>query len=407
VPVITAKRFILLSQAISAFCSFLFAIYVTRNFGASEYGQWSYTISMMVVMSYIGALGYNSSSAVYYSVHRVNKLRLYLGMSAGVLFASTLILSILFYYSKVENLVLVGLVWGFISYTFVQLLKNIANAIGSHYESAIFGFLLPSLLLLMAAVLGASIESIAALYSIGMTIISLVLYLHLAVKLGHQGYMEHQHPGILETLLPSAVMMLTSLQQIVLRNYDVLLVGYYLTEHLTGIYSVVVKMCVVLIFGLNAILAVMSSRIKPMLINNDIENLNRLIQKEMRSLTLTVLLVIFLFSVFGIDLLSLFDSDFTVGYPTLLILMTGYGVSAAAGPVGMILNCLGKEKVCFNISLLSLLICLILGVALVGELGLVGVAISSAVGVCFRNIYLCIYLNKNFKIVSYYRWEVK
>jgi len=89
-------------------------------------------------------------------------------------------------------------------------------------------------------------------------------------------------------------------------------------------------------------------------------------------------------------LLSLFGADFVAGYPALIILTAGMIVNAAAGPVGLLLNMTGHQRLCAKIFGTSALINVVLNALLIPQLGIVGAALATAATMILWNLWLLI-----------------
>ena len=89
---------------------------------------------------------------------------------------------------------------------------------------------------------------------------------------------------------------------------------------------------------------------------------------------------------FGRELLGLFGDGFPTAYATLLILMAGEVVAAAAGPVGHFLTMTGRQKIATWIEAIAGALVLGIALILIPRHGILGAAIAVATGNAFRNL---------------------
>lgn len=116
------------------------------------------------------------------------------------------------------------------------------------------------------------------------------------------------------------------------------------------------------------------------------------------SLLMTVfsLIVGGFFFVYGRDLISLtYGQDYLDTYPILIMLTVSYLINVVFGPVALILNLYGHQKVTRNSSLISLTCNIILSVVLTKQYGGVGAALSFLIANLVWNIYM------TFKLYAY------
>ena len=80
-------------------------------------------------------------------------------------------------------------------------------------------------------------------------------------------------------------------------------------------------------------------------------------------------------------MLGLFGAQFTSGYPVMFVLAAGLMIHAAMGPVELILNMLGEQKICAGVLFASAGLNLALNFALIPEFGLMGAASATAISI--------------------------
>ena len=98
-------------------------------------------------------------------------------------------------------------------------------------------------------------------------------------------------------------------------------------------------------------------------------------------------------------ILSLFGEEFTVGTTLLMILCIGQFSNSFCGPVGVVFQMTGKQKVFQNLVFVAFVINLALNFILIKPYGFYGAAISSIAGMAFWNFAGAYLVWKYFKIV--------
>ncbi len=106
-------------------------------------------------------------------------------------------------------------------------------------------------------------------------------------------------------------------------------------------------------------------------------------------------------------LLLLFGTDFVLAAPALVILALGQLINAATGPVGIILTMSGQPRVNLANSILTLVLSVVLGMALIPHYGIVGAALGSSFSTSIVNVFRLVLVYKLLRIWAYNRQFVK
>ncbi len=101
---------------------------------------------------------------------------------------------------------------------------------------------------------------------------------------------------------------------------------------------------------------------------------------------------------FGRPLLGLYGPGFAAGYSVLCTLGLGFLVNTAAGPVMVVLNMTGRQKVVSSVSGWTALGGVVLSLLLTWRLGALGAAAASALAMAVWNVWLALWLNKHLGI---------
>ena len=100
----------------------------------------------------------------------------------------------------------------------------------------------------------------------------------------------------------------------------------------------------------------------------------------------------------GSYLLSFFGSEFSKGYPVLLILLAGQTINAFSGSVGLIMTLTGHHVKAARIFGLSAVLNILFNAILIPYFGIIGAAIATAVTTALWNIVMVYFVVSQLKI---------
>ena len=230
----------------------------------------------------------------------------------------------------------------------------------------------------VAQVLAANILSITLLSIVS----SVILWRAVGFSSSDKPYLKTR--TVAEWLKSSSVMMMYYVPQVLIVQTDVLMMGYLLgTEHVGG-YWAAAKIALVVSFPLYAVNTVAS----PILASRYSQGKDiRAIVKMGAIISFALCLVAAIFIAgFGDFFLGLFGDEFSSSYMPLLILVVGYVLISAAGPVDYALLMAGREKVNAKIMGITFLMNASLNMALIPEYGSIGAAIATVTALLIGRI---------------------
>lgn len=161
---------------------------------------------------------------------------------------------------------------------------------------------------------------------------------------------------------------------------DVLMLGYFTSADLVGLYNGAVPLCVLIPIFLNSagfifvpVLSVLYSQGQL----SEMKKTYSIITKWTFSATLPLFLVIFIFS--GTVLTFLFGTEYQEASTALKILSAGYMFHVSLGPIGQNLVIFGRPRLIMVNSTAGLIINVLLNSVLIPRYGINGAAIATAV----------------------------
>lgn len=199
----------------------------------------------------------------------------------------------------------------------------------------------------------------------------------------------------------SGSLVLMSSLQILLTKTDIAMLGVLQTTTDAGIYSIATQIAALVLMGNLASTALVSPHITALHEAGDHEALQQLIDKAARINLAVSVPVAGVFYLFGGTALTMFGADFSVGYYSLIVLVSAQLFVALAGPVGAVMAFTGHEREATKIIGGCTLLNVILNAALIPLLGLVGAALATGVSLIVRSALLARAVQRRLRLVAH------
>jgi len=146
---------------------------------------------------------------------------------------------------------------------------------------------------------------------------------------------------ILKVALP---LLFARASAMIANSTDIIMIGWLLTAKDVGLYSVAAKIAIVSTIYLQVTNSVIAPKVASMYNENKIKEMEKMIQKVTKYLTIIASLFFIFIFLFGNLVLSIWGGEFINSYSVLIILSLGNLVNISAGAVGLILTCAIKKK---------------------------------------------------------------
>lgn len=173
----------------------------------------------------------------------------------------------------------------------------------------------------------------------------------------------------------------------ILISLPVIFVGMYASKLDAGLFAVCVRIVSLVDFVVIAINSISGPKFSTLYHMNDIDSLERLVQKSTMLLSIlgcVIALPLFIFSEY---ILSFFGSDFIDASGVLRILLFGAVLNSLFGSVGLLLTMTGHEKEQRNSTLASAMMVLVFMPLLTIFYGINGAAIASFLAITVFNLF--------------------
>lgn len=157
----------------------------------------------------------------------------------------------------------------------------------------------------------------------------------------------------------------------------IILIGWYHTPDRVGLYQVAAQLSVFVSFLLAPVGQAISPDIARLFHGGETGKVARLVKWGAISCGGSALIIAALFILFGRTMLSgLYSEDFIGAYPALIVLCLNYFVISVFGPIGPVLNMIGRERVNLQAAMAGTLVNIVLCIFLIPAYSMVGAAIS-------------------------------
>lgn len=172
--------------------------------------------------------------------------------------------------------------------------------------------------------------------------------------------------------------------EIALQCADVLVLSRWMSSADVAVYYAAAKTMSLILYVHYAVGSAAANRVAGLAARGDRTALAEAVAESVRwtfwpSLAAGVAIV-----ALGVPLLSLFGSEFTAGYPVMLVLVLGFLARAAVGPSDMLLRMLGEHNLSAAVSVGTAVLNVTLLLLLVPHFGLIGAAIATALALALE-----------------------
>jgi len=183
---------------------------------------------------------------------------------------------------------------------------------------------------------------------------------------------------------------------------DFIIADVFLDEKSVGIYSVSLKLATLISFGFTAFNAFLAPRISEVYAVHNTEKLERLITQNFVLILPTILIPFIGIIFFNEDLLKFFGDEFKSGWIVLLLLAFGQFINSAFGPVSLLLQMTGNQKIFQNILVFALGFKLISSFFFVKSYRIEGLAIANSLTMCLWTLIGSYYVYKKIGVFSWF-----
>ncbi|MFT4800476.1 MAG: O-antigen/teichoic acid export membrane protein [Flavobacteriaceae bacterium] len=175
---------------------------------------------------------------------------------------------------------------------------------------------------------------------------------------------------------------------------DILILSHYGTTKDVGIYNSTLKLTAIALISLAAVNAVTTPKFVEFYTKKDFLSLQTIVQKSTKMMFFATAPMLILLIIFSKQILGFFGEEFIVGYLALIYLCISKFVNTISGSVGYIMQMTDQQKTYQNIILIAFFINVSLNFLLIPQYGFNGAAIATSIAMIFWNITLVFIIKK-------------
>jgi len=424
-------------KVMTAIISFILSIIIARHLAVEDMGYYQLSITILMTAVVFSKLGLDNIilkvTSVFYSQGNwssIEDTKKYTELI--VLFYSLFISSILFFMSDYMSKVLFGIsdkgnYIRLLSLFLLPLsllhfnserLKGIGNIVlGSFLQS--LNIVLLNLLMITLIVFydirNNTLFLLSYLFSILISYIISIIIWHIKIKnkvrlLKNEEDFYNKNPKtrgffVIKSLLKQSLpLIMVSSMNLLLSYMDIYMLGFFSNSSEVALYSISSKIVLMSSMILVAFNSVIGPKIAYYFSSNNLDKIERLIQKTTLSLFIIGSIIQILIILFGKLILSFYGEEYTQAYTALIILSIGQFAVLATGPVASFLIMTNKQKIHKNSVFISLVINFLLNLILIQKYGLLGAALATTISIIIKNIIEVFYIKYNVGINIYLNW---
>ena len=404
VQLIRNAGFVFVVQVVGAGFAYAVQVLLARFLGASHYGVYAYLIIWVGFAALLAGLGLPAASIRFLPVYKARgdwpRIHGFMRTITRATFATALAMAVLacgvalLLHSSGElghpSTVLLGalLVPAFAGSMLYTEVARSDHRVNVAYVPPLVAR--PALIALGVTALYVSRGSLSTSAAIVVTLVSAYLVLLVQLVLtrrlfvgpaaGERPALERREwLGVGVTLLAAGAFAVTLFQ------VDIVIVGAMLGSRDAGYYAAASKTASLVSFVIMAVNAAATPHFASLWAAGRVDELQRLVTKLAGLIFWPSLAIAAGIAALSGPLLDLFGPGFSAAQSSLLVLLVGQVINAAAGSVGYLLTLTGHHREATWALGLSSVVCIALAVAGVLAFGLVGAAIGSSVGFLIWN----------------------
>jgi O-antigen/teichoic acid export membrane protein len=403
-------------------------VFISRKLGSEGIGIYNLSLAFLGILVMVGCMGFNTSVvrfvSQYNAQHRHRHItRLFRAMTR-ITFPLSMLLAAAWFISapylaekayddpeltlpfRIAALTLPFMVMGTINVEFIRGFKLV-------HVSELFRNLFTQLI----SIVGLIAISFIALYNhypliafgIGWVLsaayTTYFIYKVMAAKQAEVAGLEPEAEvpfSLKEHLIISLPMILTSFIQLINGKVDTVMIGFYESTAIVGVFSVAYKIADITNFALGALKTIAMPKISELFWSKRMEELNGMVQYSTRIIfyfSAPVCVVLFLFPE---PVLALVNPDFVSGATTLRIFAATQVVNALSGMVAVFLNMTGNQVYFTKLVAITTTMNIALNALLIPLYGMEGAAIATFISVVSWNVTGALFIYRKYGISTFF-----
>jgi len=405
-----------LLKFVSAGLKFLIIIYVTNQFGASEYGAYTFAMSVFLLINLIFRYGFDvfiQKEAASFELQRkyIKSISQFFQITyfsvISLLLVTFMVEMILYYFSnnidqlKYQYLSLL-LLFSF-SYSILWIFTYYYRGIGKGKLSVLNLEIIFPIVQVMSIyiLLQFDLQIFQILiYSFVIAIfISLIIYFN-GIKNRYNQLKKVSFIKLLKLetkyFRQSYPFLLVSMSSMLLAWTDIYVISYFETNENIGIYSVVTKIGLLILFPASAVSIFFSNKVVEFLQINDYKQLHKYFKIATVSLFIVSMFMFIFINFFSSIILSLFGDIFMSATTVLLLFSLAQLINGTSGVFESIFLMSDLKNILMKLNILMLVVNLMLNIPLVYMYGIKGAAIATLIVISINRLIQYLIIRKRY-----------
>ncbi len=386
-----------LIRALGMGITYISLILLARWMGAEQFGIYAYVFALISTLAIVPLFGLSYSCIPLIAEYEVEKkfaeLRGLLLFGTGFVVAASALISfvvaMLIMTDKIglgeyRNAILIGCI-ALPAFSLLSYLGEVSRGLGRAIAAfAPLQVLVPLVFLLLAFIsfyLFNNLDSVRAIWLWFFAMVALIIpqVFYLSKIVVKRFPESSRNYNIRHWLRVSTQFFLISIAVVLLFQMDVLILGIFSEPEIVGYYSAAARTALLVTIILQAINALGARQYATLYKMNKIDELQQLLHSLSRWLVWATAGVTIFLLLGGYYLLTFFGNNFTQAYPALVILTLAYAATVILGPVTVLLNVTGNQKVTAKVLTTAVVIGIALNSILIPVYGMVGAAVASGI----------------------------
>ena len=389
---------------------YVFALIVTKQYGSDVYGLIALALTVFMVLSILGKLGFDLNFTRYISSNNYQKedlKGLFYRISSISFGFSIFLAGTLFFFRDWIAIEIFNkpyfsdyLEWVAYSVPFWSLIlihSGFFRGLKKNTHFAFFQtfgrFFLTVLILGLTASYFKNGDFPIQVHFMALVLLCLCSFI-VSHKTFGKGITLKTNIDLAVFLKESSPMLMSSFVFILLSWIDRLIVGIYLPESEVAVYDVAAKLALLVSFNLDAVNSILAPKVSEFYSSNNSMELKKVLKFAVLITSIISLATFSLLVIFGKPLLAMFGSIYITGMGVLIILSIGQLINCFCGSVGIILQMTGNQRTYRFILTIGLVINILMNFILVRPFGIIGVAIATMCSMIIWNLLGVYYVRR-------------
>ena len=398
--------------------SFVVNLFITRLLGLENYGNYSYVMAWMSMVSILGRVGFETATSRFVSEYVATKewgnLLGFLRFSKQVVLIASICVAFCLSLGAwiLRSNLSIEVLYGFWIASLLLIVQNYMMLQGQiliALQNVLLGQL-PSAVLRPLCVLVGCVGISITVRNPGIAIFITVTLAASVISLGVTSiFLKRTLPNHLKSVTRSynykywlqtaQAMILISCVDVILSRSDVVMIGTLVGSKETGLYNVASQLSGLLVFTLVAVNSILASQASALYAKKSLKELQRVVSLGITFVFLSTLPIAMVYLLWGTNILRLFGQDFDASYNILIVLTLGQLVNALCGPVSLLLNMTGHQNYAAKTLVLSATVNIVLNAILIPIYGAMGAAIATAFATALWNLVMVYFVWKKIRLL--------